>query len=305
MKKRNALFASVLALTMLAGCKDATAKLNDSSTSLIKIGSKTITKGDLYELMNSAYGATTVINDANKTIADLEIEVTDEMKETAESTLETYVSMYGDSFTSYLEQVGMTEEDYVNETLIPSLQAEQLVNKYIEDQWDTLVSTYKPVKATLISFTSEDDANAALEEVNGGTDAETAAGSHNGTYTESKVYTTESTSLDSMVRTILFAATEDDGWAHVPGSDGSTYYLVKVDNSDPSSFKDEAVEALSTISDVSDDSTTYFFKKYNFHIYDKTIYDAVAADYPDNLVQDMDDADTAVEADTASTAAAE
>jgi len=305
MKKRNALFASVLALTMLAGCKDATAKLNDSSTSLIKIGSKTITKGDLYELMNSAYGATTVINDANKTIADLEIEVTDEMKETAESTLETYVSMYGDSFTSYLEQVGMTEEDYVNETLIPSLQAEQLVNKYIEDQWDTLVSTYKPVKATLISFTSEDDANAALEEVNGGTDAETAAGSHNGTYTESKVYTTESTSLDSMVRTILFAATEDDGWAHVPGSDGSTYYLVKVDNSDPSSFKDEAVEALSTISDVSDDSTTYFFKKYNFHIYDKTIYDAVAADYPDNLVQDMDDDDTAVEADTASTAAAE
>jgi len=305
MKKRNALFASVLALTMLAGCKDATAKLNDSSTSLIKIGSKTITKGDLYELMNSAYGATTVINDANKTIADLEIEVTDEMKETAESTLETYVSMYGDSFTSYLEQVGMTEEDYVNETLIPSLQAEQLVNKYIEDQWDTLVSTYKPVKATLISFTSEDDANAALEEVNGGTDAETAAGNHNGTYTESKVYTTESTSLDSMVRTILFAATEDDGWAHVPGSDGSTYYLIKVDNSDPSSFKDEAVEALSTISDVSDDSTTYFFKKYNFHIYDKTIYDAVAADYPDNLVQDMDDDDTAVEADTASTAAAE
>ena len=45
--------------------------------------------------------------------------------------------------------------------------------------------------------------------------------------------------------------------------------------------------ALQKINQVSADASTYFFKKHNFHIYDKTIYDAIKDKYPDILVQDM------------------
>ena len=45
--------------------------------------------------------------------------------------------------------------------------------------------------------------------------------------------------------------------------------------------------ALQKINQVSADASTYFFKKHNFHIYDKTIYDAIKDMYPDILVQDM------------------
>lgn len=292
MRKTILVLASAAAALSLAGCSDAQAKLSDSSTTVVTIGDQSITKGDIYSLMVSTSGAGTVINDANKVISNEEVDVTDEMRATAESTLNEYKSMYGDSFIEYLEGNGLTEEEYVEQYLIPSLQAEQLTDKYIEAKWDTLIETYTPRKTTIISFESEDDANAALAELNDGSkDASTAASDHNGTTDGTEVITTESTDIDSMVRTVVFSGSPDDGWTELPSSDGGTYYVVKIEDDDPNNFKDEAVTALESIDEVSDNSTTYFFKKYGFHVYDITIYNAIAADYSQNLVQDMTDDD--------------
>ena len=52
-------------------------------------------------------------------------------------------------------------------------------------------------------------------------------------------------------------------------------------------MKDDVDTILQKIKQVSADASTYFFKKHNFHIYDKTIYDAIKDKYPDILVQDM------------------
>lgn len=288
MKKVYFGIAAAFAAIALTGCSDAQAKLSDSSTVVVTVGNKTVTKGDVYSLLVSYGGASTVINDANKIVCDAEVEITDDMKATAQSTLNEYKSMYGDTFTTYLESSGLSEEDYMNEYLIPSLQAEQLTDKYVEQKWDYLIEEYQPRKVTMISFESEDDANAALKELKAGDkNASTAASDHNGETDGSEVVTTESSSIDSMVRTVLFSSTPDDGWTMVPSSDGGTFYCVLVEDDDPLNFKEEAVTSLETIDDVSDDATTYFFKKYNFHVYDKTIYDALAADYPENLVQDL------------------
>jgi foldase protein PrsA len=295
MKNKHYLLASaLLACSCLTGCTDAQAKLNDSSTALFSVGSKTVTKGDLYSKMNKTSGASVVTNNATKTISAAEIEVTDDMQESAESTLKSYKSMYGDTFTSYLENNNMTEDDYLNDYLIPSLQAEKLPEAYLEQNWDNVVSLYSPVKATILEFSSSDDAQAALSELKDGSKtASEAASGHNSSSTgESKIYTIEDTDLDSIVRSCINANTPDDGWSEVPASDGSTFYVVKVDDNDPDNFKDECIQTLESVSQVKSDATTYFFKKYNFHVYDKTIYDAIEEDYPDYLVQDMQDDDT-------------
>lgn len=288
MKKSNLILASVMGL-LLAGCTDATAKLPDSSTALITIGKKDITKGDVYSLLNGGYGAQTAINNANKVIASNEIEVTDEMKETAQSTLDSYKSMYGDTFTSYLEQANMTEEDYINDYLIPSQQAEKLTSKYIEEEFDELCDSYKVVKATVLEFSSQDEANAALSALKDGSKTASEAASENNSTSSgtSTVYTLSSSDLNSTVRTVITSASPDDGWTMIPEDDGATYAVVKVDDNDPNNYKDEAITALSSEDNISSAATTYFFKKYNFHIYDKVVYDGVEANYPDNLVQDM------------------
>lgn len=296
MKKNSlVLTAALLSLTTLTGCTDAQAKLKDASTALFSVGNKTVTKGDLYSKMNSTSGASVVTNNATKAISAAEIEVTEDMQNSAESTLKSYKSMYGDSFSSYLESADLTEDEYLETILIPSLQAEQLPKAYLEQNWDNAIKLYSPVKATVLEFTTSDDANAALSELNDGskTAAEAASGHNSSSTGTSTIYTLEDTDLDSIVRSVISSNTPDNGWAQVPSSDGSKYYVVKVDDNDPNNFKDECINKLVSISQVKSDSTTYFFKKYNFHVYDKVIYDAIEKDYPDYLVQDMQDSTSA------------
>ena len=79
-----------------------------------------------------------------------------------------------------LEAQGMTEDDYVNELLIPSLQSEKLVGKYIEEHFDEITAAYDPIQATVLTFTTEDDAKAALSALRDGSkDAATAAKDNN------------------------------------------------------------------------------------------------------------------------------
>lgn len=298
------LAAAVGCCCTLTGCSDASAKLSDSKTVLFTIGDTDVTKGEVYSTMMTMSGASTCINDATNTIAKKEVEVTDEITEQAKSTLDTYKSMYGDSFTSYLEQAGMDEDSYLNDYLIPSLLASKMTEKYVEENFDSLCKAYKPFKATILEFTSEDDLNAAKAEIEGGTDPGTAASNHNSSSSgTSTLYTNESTDIDSYVRTAISALTPEDGWQEVKSSDGAAFNLVRVDADDPDDFKDEAVSALANISEVSSASTNYFFKKHKFHIYDITLYNGISADYPDYLVQD--DEDSAEETSAESTSSAE
>ena len=287
MKKFTAMMAAAVLAGTLAGCSDAQAKLKDSNTILITIGNKNITKGDVYSILNSTYGASTAVTNGNKIIAAAEVEATDEMKKQAEETLENYKSVYGDTFTTYLEQTGMTEEEY-KEQLILSLQAEQLTLNYIDENYGELCKTYTPVKAVILEFETSEDASAAVSELRDGkvTPAE-AASAHNSSSTgTSMIYTTESSTVDAMVRSTLFSMTPDDGWATVPMSDGSAYMLLHVDENDPAKLKDEVTSTFQNLSTIADDATAYYFTKYGFHVYDKTLYDNVKADYPNYLVQD-------------------
>ena len=149
MKKFMTLLTALLCSICLVGCSDATAKLKDSSTVLFSVGNKNVTKGDLYTMMSALDGASTAISNVDTTIARNEIEITEEMKQEAETSLEYYKSYYGDTFVTHLEQVGMTEESYLNDVLIASLQAQELVTKYINDNYSDLVARFSPVKATL------------------------------------------------------------------------------------------------------------------------------------------------------------
>lgn len=301
MKKNTVLLTAILlTVTPLAGCTDAQAKLKDSSTALFSVGSKTVTKGDLFSKMVADSGASQVTSDATKVISEKEIEVTDDMQKSAESTLSSYKSLYGDSFTSYLESAGMSEDDYLNDYLIPSLQAEKLPEKYLTENWKNVIELYSPVKATVLEFTDSNDAESALSELKDGskTAAEAASGHNSSSTGESKIYTIEDTDLDSIVRTVITSNSPDDGWSEVPASDGSTYYVVRVDDNEPNNFKDECISTLKELDQVSSDANTYFYKKYGFHVYDKTIYDALSEDYPDYLVQDMEDSKIIVDTTT-------
>ena len=287
MKKMISLIALLLSVTLLSGCSDAVAKLKDSNEVLFTVGNTNITKGQLYSQMTSSYGSTTAIGGSSTYIAQQEIPITDEMRESAQESMESYKAYYGDVFTKHLEQIGMTEEEYIEKNIVAALQASELPKKYIEENFDAVMSIYNPIKATILNFTTQDEANTALEALNNGDDPEAVAEANNSTSTGlPEIVTINSTNIDSVIRTVLNSASPDDGWFKAAGSDGATYSVIRIEENNINDFKDEAIDALVDITTLQDESTTYWYKKYDFHVYDKTIYDALAQDYPSYLVQD-------------------
>ncbi len=289
MKNKNIvlLASSLLALSTIAGCSDATASLKNKSTAVMKVGNTTITKGEVYSTLFASYGYTQAVTDAKHVIANNEIEVTDDMKEQADSIVEMYKSYYGDQFTSMLESNNLTEDEY-KETYITSLQTSELTNKYIDDEFDALVLEYTPVKATILSFTEEDKADSALSALNDGsmTASEAATEYESSKDGSSEIVTINTTDYDSEALAIVRSNSSDDGWAKVTSSSSGTTYLIHVDDTDANNFKDDFKSSINSTDAVKDDAVTYFFKKYNFHVYDINLYNAIKENNPEALVQD-------------------
>ena len=287
MKMKN-IFAGACALVLLAGCSDASAKLANGSETVMTVGNQKFTKNDIYQMMVSAAGGETVYSKAQTYIAEQEVELTDEMKDSAKNTLELYTMMYGDQFSEYLKSSGMTEDDYVNTVVLPSMQAEKLPGNYINEHFDDLVSTYEPIQVIVLSFSSEEDASKAISALkDGSATAEEAAASNNSSSNgEPEVLVNSSMTYDSAVLTVLRSGSVDDGWVEVPSSDGATFYVVKLVSKNAADFKDEAVTALSGISTVTNAATDHFFRKYNFHVYDIDVYNQLKSNHPEILIQD-------------------
>ncbi len=287
MKKLLTLTAIACSTLALTGCTDATAKLSDANTQVLKVGDTVVTKGEIYSSMFASAGQSIAYFNAMKEITANEVEVTDEMRETAESTLSYYQLMYGDTFTSYLESAGLTEEDYINDNLIPSLQANELVGKYIEENYDSLTTEYNPIQATVLAFSTLDNANAALSALNDGssTAEEVAVEYESSTTGTTELITINTTSYDSELLTVIRSNSPDDGWTFLNSSDETTYYLVRVEDNNPENYKEDVISTLSAITAISDASTSYYFEKYNFVIYDIDLYNAMVESAPNAVVQ--------------------
>ena len=287
MKMKNIL-AGACALILLAGCSDASAKLANGSETVMTVGNQTFSKNDIYQMLVSSAGGDTVYSKAQTFIAEQEVELTDEMKDSAKNTLELYSMMYGDQFTDYLKSSGLTEDDYVNTVILPYMQAEKLPEIYINEHFDELVSTYEPIQVIVLSFSSQDDASKAISALKDGsaTAEEAAASNNSASKGEPEILVNSSMTYDSAVLTVLRSGSVDDGWVEVPSSDGVTFYVVKIVSKNAADFKDEAVTALGGISTVTNAATDYFFRKYNFHVYDIDVYNQLKSNHPEILIQD-------------------
>ena len=288
MNSMKKLMCAGLALLMLAGCKDATAALANSKETLMTIGDTTVTKGDLYNMMFASVGANTANTDVMNRIAAQEIEVTEEMKEEALNQVQFYTMMYGDQFTEFLDSMGLTEDTYAEKYILPNTLTSKLVEKYTEENFDSLCGSFDPLKAIVLSFTSEDDASAALSALKDGsmTPAEAAKENNSSSTGSEEVITMNTTTYDSAALSVLRSMSVDDGWTEVPSSDGATFYVLKLVSHDPAEFKEDAVKAISEITAVTNESNEFFLRKYNFHVYDINLYNGLKALNPDILVQD-------------------
>ena len=208
MKKILLIIAS--ALLLLTGCSDAHAKVNNPTEEIIKIGNKSITKEEVYNNLLTNYGSYFTITDATDKILDAEIEITDEMREEANSAIETYKAFYLEQWEEFLSYYGYSNEDEFINSIIRGERLTKLTEYYVYDQWDDLMDSYNPKKAIVLSFTDSDMANAALVELKKGTDPQEVATAYASSLSgSSEIITSESTYTTDVMAIVNTASIND------------------------------------------------------------------------------------------------
>ena len=286
MKRLLTLSLSALLLVSATGCEDARAKLNTSNEVVFTIGTQSFTKGQLYTMLNSANNVDVVVNESLRKICASEIETTDEMRKNAESIVESYKTMYGDYFLQSIKASGMSEEDYI-ENIILSEQQTSLVEKYIDENYERIASENTPVKASVLIYATEENADKALSALKDGSKSveEVATEFESSSQGQSEIITLNSSYYPAEISAYIRSGSMDDGWQKILGSTDGRYYVVHIDETDVNKIKDEVIEILSTNTTITDDAFRHYFNKYNFHIYDKDLYDAIKNASPHLIVQ--------------------
>lgn len=287
------LMLAALSGVMLAGCSGAVTNVSDADQSLMTIGDITYTKGQVYDFMKKSQGANLTMQMAENVIYDKEVPVTDEIREKAEASYNEYAR--DEDLSAYLQSMGYKDkQDYIDRVLIPSVQAEQLLNKWFDDDKDEIVAEYKPSKAQIIVTDSEDNANKALEALKDGksmSDVYSQYGSQGTGYdgTASLVTTLDTSLPVRLINTLANAESKAGVVNEVFTSDSGTQYFVAVlvtNNYDD--LKSDLISTLKNDSSVTDACLVYYLKKMDFKVYDQDIFNQLKINNPKYLVQRPD-----------------
>ncbi|MCF0111989.1 MAG: hypothetical protein HUJ58_08800 [Erysipelotrichaceae bacterium] len=288
---KKVLLVAVCAL-MLLGCEDASAKLKSGNDAVVTLGGSKVTKNQMYEILRTQDAGETAVTLAKNYILEKEIENTDEIETKAQEELASVKEALGENWELYLSYYGYaSEEDCYQNDILPSVKEQFLLNKYVEEQWEDLKVYWYPTKVKMIETESADDANAALTEVKEGAEFETVAAKYttksDDLYdgAEHLVSRADQDTLPSMVISFLRENTSPTVSAVLNSNDLTKFYVVQVIACNPDQYKEEAVELISSQDDLSDEAMAYYFKKYNFHVYDISLLNDMKSNYPSYLNQ--------------------
>ena len=285
--------AALMAAMMLAGCSGATTSVSDADEKLMTIGDVSVDKGQVYTFMKNSQGGNLTLSLVEQAIYDKEVPADDEIRKEAEDTYNEYAKD-GD-LSEYLQSMGYKDkDDYIDKVLVPSIQADKLLDKWFDDDKDAIIKEYKPSKAQIVQTDSEDNAKKALDALKDGKNPEEVYdqyGLESSTYNgSSALVTTMDTSLPTRLVNTLGNTESKPGVVNEVFSDDSNtqfFVAVLVDN-DYDTIKSDLIQTLKNDSTVSDKCVIYYLKKYDFQVYDQDIFDQLKINSPQYLVQRPD-----------------
>lgn len=268
----------------LVGCSDASAQISNEDEALVTVGDTDITKGEVFDIAKQSYGASYTLNEALNIIVKKEkIELTQEMKDAANTQMETLKTSAGDDFKKMIKKAGYTsEKKYKENEVYPNLLQQGLVKKYVEEKQSSVFKTYAPHKAQVFETDTKEKAQQALEALQGGKTMEECANEFGVTTTykgTESIYTSKGTLPEIVFAKIKSTKKEGIISEVIEDTASSKFYIVNVTNRKPKSFKEEAMDEIVTqgSTELSTISSQFYLKKYDFQIYDKAIYDGLKA----------------------------
>ena len=267
------------ALVLLTGCSlSYNTELSDGSDTLASTDSMTITKQDLYLYILENYGADEVLDEALRTVADLEITDEDEVAELVEERQETYAS-YADDLEDYATSLGYEDADQFTELVIePDVKQTLLIEKYIDDNYDDLIEDYQACSLKVIIVEKESEALTIIEDEPDADDFDALIEDEYSDEGEDYGVVTKNTSLDDNLLDLLedFMEIEEEGvYEEAILLSDDTYAAVYIYDCDKEENSDTYKEALESEDDITDEAQVYYLKKYEFTVYEQLLKEEI------------------------------
>ena len=227
--------------------------VKDGDSTVVKTGDVTITKDDLYEYFLDNDGLNMTLNSAINYVADQEITDEDAINSKVEELKQQYLQYAGTSdLETYAKDAGYeSEDDFVKQILEPNAKIQLLQEKYVEDNFKSLVKEYK---VKYLKYFTVDTESQALKIIKDCTSEESFTN-----------YFNENSGTDAG------KFTKDGIYAKAIKTSESKYAIVWVYNTDKSNLKDEIKKSLTSISNFSTKCETSYLRKYNFDVYEPSI----------------------------------
>lgn len=155
-------------LIILIAVSTKNTKTKNGDDIVVQVDGKTITANDLYKELKAQNGRNVAINMIDDYILNKEYKTTDDMKKSAEATLESYKNTYGESYQSFLEYNGLSNDAQLKDLLIKNSKLTNVTEDYIKENisekemkkyYDENIVGDIEAKHILISFGYEDDAS--------------------------------------------------------------------------------------------------------------------------------------------------
>ena len=263
---------------LLVACTSSkySVKVSDDQT-IVSGGRIEITKQDYFEYLLDSLGANKVLTDALTAIADKEITNQYDIDALLKERKELYAEYAGGNLETYAKNIGYeSEEEFVNDALLPDVKQELLRNKYIEDNYESLLSDYQ---VTCFKKIVVDKESTALDIIEAATDEDAfdKQMSKYGTDAEDAGIVTKNSTLDENLQKKLgtLSAIEKDGVYKeaIQLSDESYAVIFVYDTAREN--KEEYITALTSDSDLQEEIEGIYLKQYNFTVNDKKIKNAI------------------------------
>lgn len=108
-------------------------KTKDGDDIVVQIKGKTITANELYKELKEQNGKNVAINLIDDYILEKEYKTTEDMKKSADASIENYKKTYGDSFEAFLEYNGLKSSNELKELLIKNSKLTSVTDDYLKE----------------------------------------------------------------------------------------------------------------------------------------------------------------------------
>lgn len=250
-------------------------------------GDVTVSKQGYFEYLLDQSGAQKTVDNAYNAITNKELpsktyqsQIDEEVKKLEDS----YKSYMG-SVESYATSLGYKDvKTFREEFVTPTAKKTVLKNKYLKEQYNTILKNYTPAYIKTITVEKE---SIALKLIKQATSQEAfdklmkdAAYSSNANDYKLVTSKTDTTTLNKRIKNKLskFSSMKNDGvYPTVIKQSTKKYVVVYVYNTDKNKNKDTYINDLGSISDIDSDAEIFYLKKYKFTVYDKKLKKEIKA----------------------------